>query len=1146
MTTPSISIVIPNYNDALTLAACVRGVYEYTRHPCWQLIVVDDGSTDGSLDVLREFKNVRVIKKTRGGVASALNAGFAASPGMDVVRLHADVVIETPDWLDRLIEAAQQPKAAVVGARLVYPDGRIQSEGRAIITGLGFHPQHKNLRAFQSETVEGKVQEVDSIAGGLAYYRRDALDRVGGLDENYGPAWLEDDDYCVAARRLGYKVYVQPAVRAVHYARAHAPNFQIMEPGIEGLLASFLSQYKSAIERMQALYWEKKWGWHPFYPDLNEIRRLYGDTELCWRIGESLRFRAVEEFPAVDCCIVTWNTLPLLRRCLESLARTDYPAEKIQVHIADNASTDGTSEYLGQLAATYPFRLHHLRLPVNTGCPAGLNAAIVAGESQLVARLDDDIILPPNWLKIMVADLARRPFSGCVAAKTINDDDRHAIQWGCPHCHPTGYNHPDEPDDGHADYLARVSNIHGCCILYRRDVFQRCGLVDIRYSPSQHDDLDHNIALIQGGYEVLYDGRVSVIHKLNNGLDRSAAALANGRANANKFFGKWGKDVLEVIDTAILLSREGRYLPDDGNTSASLDQAPDSRDFPRAGESLQAGYRGLIWKVYDELAAPVAPGSQLHRLNEDYLIMARDRLAANITREALDIALSAVDFAPLCPENYVVLAAVFRSLGLCSLACAAARRGLHICPVNATLRAFAATTPDDIAAGVQNTIAGRRARAAVAGAAHGALRVLMVNTFQPRDADEDIRQMEKLRHYLVQEGLAVDIAQGPRPDPRGYDIIHAWNVNPAFAHQILSQLKAIRLMAPGLPVVLTPCYTDFREVAWSRGQHTPVFAKPNFTPQQIDQALQQALRSRPDLRTKPPLCPVPKPFDQIPARLVALADHILPASRREWQMLAEHLDAGRPHTIVPASADPDLAAAATADWFVQHHGLRDFILTVGPLDPEHNQLMLLHALRATHLPIVVVGPRRDVLYARFCAEHASRHCRFIEHLSDEQLASAYRAAKVTVLPGWIDTAATPWLEAALAGCALAVSNRLNANESLGSCACAFDPADPAAIRKAVLQACSHHKSDAIKRAELAGQLRTHNTCTEAARLVISAYQAALATSSSGRHAARPPARLGPGVWGLGSGESSPEPRPGIQSPIRRGEGPPAIGIPAIA
>ena len=1101
---PAVAVIIPVYNDVATLAACVRSVFEHTHCPGWQLIVVDDGSTDGSMQALREFKDLRVIRKARGGVASALNAGFAAAKGMDVVRLHADVVIETHDWLERFVEAAyQQPNAAVVGSRLIYPDGRIQSEGRAIITGLGFHPQHKNLRAFQAETAAGKLQEVDAVAGALAYYRRDALDRIGGLDENYGPAWLEDDDYCVAARRLGYKVYVQPAVRAVHYARAHAPTFQIVEPGTEGLLASALSQYKSAAERMQAEYWEKKWGWHPFYPDLNEIRRLYGHTELCWRIGETLRYRPGSEFPSVDCCLVTWNTLPFLRRCLESLASTEYPADRIQVYIADNASTDGTSDYLGELAATYPFRLHPIRLPVNTGCPAGLDAAIVAGSGQLVARLDDDIILPPDWLKIMVKDLAQRPFSGCVAAKTINDDDRHAVQWGCPHCYPVGFNHPDEPDSGHVDYLARVSNIHGCCILYRRDSFQRCGPIDIRYSPSQHDDLDHNIALIHGGYEVLYDGRVAVVHKLNNGLDRSATALANGRANATKFLGKWGKDVLEVIDTAILLSREGRYLPDDGDTSACFDRAPAAEDFPKTDATPQPGHRGLIWKIYDELIAPAAPASELHRLNDDYLDMGRTRLSAGIAREALDILLSAVNFAPLRAENYSALATAFRQLGLCSLATAAARRGLHLRPDDATLIALAATTPADIAAREKAAIAERRARVRAACAAPDTLRVLLLNTFQPRDVDEDIQQMEMLSRHLVQQGIAVDICQEPRPDPRGYDIVHAWNVNPAFAHQILSQLKAIRVTAPDLPIVLTPFYTDFREVSWSRAQHTPVFFNKNLTAQQIDPSLQQALRTRPDLRTKPSPSPIPRPFDQVPAKLLALADHILPSSQREWQMLADHLAADRPHTLIPACADLEQITAATPDWFVQHHGLRDFILSVGPLDPDHNQLMLLHALRATNLQVVVVGPRHDVPYARLCETHAPRGCRFIEHLTDEQLASAYRAAKVTVLPGWIDSPAPRWPEAALADCTLAISSRLSANESLGAHAYTFDPANPAAIRNAVLQAHGNHKGDAAKRARLAGQLRAHNTWTEAVRLVISAYQAALAGSKPAPTTARP-------------------------------------------
>jgi len=70
--------------------------------------------------------------------------------------------------------------------------------------------------------------------------------------------------------------------------------------------------------------------------------------------------------------------------------------------------------------------------------------------------------------------------------------------------------------------------------------------MDARFSPSQFDDPDHHLALLQAGYEVLDEGRVRVAHKLNNGLARSHAAIANQIANQSKMRGKWGADVYEI------------------------------------------------------------------------------------------------------------------------------------------------------------------------------------------------------------------------------------------------------------------------------------------------------------------------------------------------------------------------------------------------------------------------------------------------------------------------------------------------------------------------------------------------------------------------------------------------------------------------
>jgi len=217
--------------------------------------------------VLQEFKQVRFIKKSRGGVASALNAGFAAAPGRDIVRLHADVVIETPGWLGQLVAAATtRPQAGIVGVRRVYPDGRIQSEGRTIISGLGMHPQHCDRRAFQPDGAPGKIHEVDTVPGALAYYRREVIDRVGGLDETYAAAWLEDDDFCIGARHAGYKVYVHAGVTAVHFTRSQPPGLQAHVAKSEAQLTRLTGAAKLRANRIQADYWGRQVGLAPLRP----------------------------------------------------------------------------------------------------------------------------------------------------------------------------------------------------------------------------------------------------------------------------------------------------------------------------------------------------------------------------------------------------------------------------------------------------------------------------------------------------------------------------------------------------------------------------------------------------------------------------------------------------------------------------------------------------------------------------------------------------------------------------------------------------------------------------------------------------------------------------------------------------------------
>lgn len=1110
MTLPAVSIVLPCHRDEPTATACLESILTRTNYPDWEVILVLDPTPDPAMDRYATNPRVRTLRVPHGSVARAVNAGVAAAGERDVVRVHADVVVEDAHWLEVLAGSAQaSPNAGVVGAVLVYPDGRIQAEGRSLVSGAGFHLRHRNRREYQPETFgPGKLLEVDGVPGALAYYRRDALRKVGGFDERYGRAWIEDDDFCVGARFHGYKVYVHTGVRGVHYTRCWAPSSQTLFPDAEGMLRQLSWQGRHAGELRQARAWESKWGWDPYHPDLHEIRRLYGHTEICWQIGEALRYRPANETPAVDCCLVTWNNLALLRRTLESLAQTRYPADRLRVYITDNASTDGTAAYLSSLAGSYPFPLHVETLAVNTGAPVGLNFAIVRGQGEFVARLDDDIVLSPDWLAPLVEDFSARPFAGCVGPKILNDDARKAIQCAAYRHFPGLFGHEDETDLGQADYLARTVHVRGCCNLYRRAAFRTCGLLDARFSPSQFDDPDHHIAMAVAGYEILYDGRVSIVHKLNNGLARSQAALSNQQGNALKMYGKWGGDIFEVLERAIDLSREGRYLPANGDVSALLTGAPKPSEFPRPANASAPPASGGGPELY-EILARAHGNPELNGLAEDYLQAAAGQLRDGFPRHALDTLHAVANFAPHRSAVFLALAETYAQAGQPSMAQTMARRGLHLEPGHPRLAALA--EGDESVVPTSSVVVGRagqvgrpndrsdligEAGVSVADARRAAgekarLRVLMVNSFENRVAGGDMHQLKKTRQYLEELGVHVDVCCTPRPDPRGYDLVHLWNT--WFPHQTLAQAKAVRALAPDIPIVLSTIYWDMREKAWADLAIPELFGGA-ASAAEVEQRLVALAEDRfliNGRRRSEAGEPNFRGYELYQRRLFELVDHLLPQSRAEVRNLQRTLGVSLPHTLIFNGAETSVFDRATPDWFVNQYKVRDFVLTVGLVEPRKNQLMLLHALRDTGLPVVVVGRNYDRRYLRLCRKHADKNALFIEHLPHEQLASAYRAARVHALPSWMECAAFVNVEAALSGCALAISDRTSEREYFGENAYYCDPAKIGSIREAVVKACKNHASDAPKRAALREQFRNRFTWPQAASQTLKGYEAAL-------------------------------------------------------
>lgn len=213
---PRVSIVIPVYNKIHYTVACLRSLLDHSGSVPFEVIVVDDGSVDETPRCLREIAGLRALRNRKNlGFVGSCNAGASAAKGEFVLFLNNDTVV-TNRWLEALVDTfAQVDDAGLVGARLVYPDGRLQEAGGIIFNdGSGW-----NYGRFGDPRDPRYCfrREVDYCSGAAILIRRALFERLGQFDNRYAPAYYEDTDLAFAVRAAGYKVIYQPASTVIHF-----------------------------------------------------------------------------------------------------------------------------------------------------------------------------------------------------------------------------------------------------------------------------------------------------------------------------------------------------------------------------------------------------------------------------------------------------------------------------------------------------------------------------------------------------------------------------------------------------------------------------------------------------------------------------------------------------------------------------------------------------------------------------------------------------------------------------------------------------------------------------------------------------------------------------------------------------------------
>ena len=213
---PHVSIVIPVYNKWNYTAACLHSLLEFKGKYTFEVIVVDDQSSDETAEQLAGIKGLTHLRNDENlGFVGSCNRGARHARGEYLVLLNNDTQV-LDGWLDELIDTfAREPRAGLVGARLVYPDGSLQESGGIIFKdGSGWNYG----REQQAENPEYLyLREADYCSGACITLKTKYFLDLGAFDERYAPAYYEDTDLAFRVRESGFKVLVQPLSTIIHH-----------------------------------------------------------------------------------------------------------------------------------------------------------------------------------------------------------------------------------------------------------------------------------------------------------------------------------------------------------------------------------------------------------------------------------------------------------------------------------------------------------------------------------------------------------------------------------------------------------------------------------------------------------------------------------------------------------------------------------------------------------------------------------------------------------------------------------------------------------------------------------------------------------------------------------------------------------------
>lgn len=277
---PPVSVIVLTWNGLEVTSRCLETLLANTVHPDMEVVVVDNGSKDGTLEFLRALEGIRLIQNGENlGFVGGNNVGIAATDG-DVVLLNNDTEITSGDWLTRMQElAGSAPDIGVVGCRLVNGEGRLVHAGTYMpvpsFWGQEYPGDERDIGQYTAD------REVEGVIAACIYIKREVIEKVGALDPDYF-SYFEDTDFCLKAREAGYRVFCCGGATVKHLENASTSvNRMDFSGTFRRSRETFLSKWKGHYDA----FYTRRLTWHSYVSGRGPYSRA--SAKLLWALDRA-------------------------------------------------------------------------------------------------------------------------------------------------------------------------------------------------------------------------------------------------------------------------------------------------------------------------------------------------------------------------------------------------------------------------------------------------------------------------------------------------------------------------------------------------------------------------------------------------------------------------------------------------------------------------------------------------------------------------------------------------------------------------------------------------------------------------------------------------------------------------------------------